>query len=179
MNFNRISRAALPLVAAVVALTTLVACDSSVRVSYGRAYDRVWYGDPYCRNSWDYGCDYGYNDGGAIGIVFGRRHPGWRWGHGLMASEASRPTTWEKEFNLSNRSVSYLKSAFNKALDGDTRKLEAIGMSSHDINGLQNFRMPSEQSLANAAHALRVKRNDLRDFTQVFMIRLKTAVAKN
>jgi hypothetical protein len=179
MKLNFLSRFGLPILAGAVALTSLVGCDTSVRVGYGRAYDHVWYGDPYCRNSWDYGCNYGYNDGARIGIVFGRRHPGWHWrrGWGVVASEASRPTTWENEFNLSPRTVKFLKSAFNNALDGKTQQLHAIGISYDDINGLAQFRMPSEQSIAAAAHELHLKRADLRDFVQVFMIRMKAAVA--
>ncbi|MGZ3696197.1 MAG: hypothetical protein ACXWQO_19410 [Bdellovibrionota bacterium] len=180
MNIKKICRIALPVLTGVIALTTLVACDTSVRIGFGRAYDRVWYGDPYCRNSWDYGCGYNSYDGARIGIVFGHRHPGWRWGGrgwGLVATDASRPTSWEKEFHLSSRSVTFLKNAFNDALEGKTQQLNKIGISNDDINGLQQFRMPSSESLAKAALALRVSQRDMRDFVEVFMIRMKTAVA--
>jgi hypothetical protein len=171
-------RLSLPILAGAVALTTLVGCDANVRFGVGRSYDRTWHGDPYCRNNWDYGCDYGRRDGGRIRIIFGRRHPGWRGGWNIVA-DANRATSWEQEFNLSERAVKGLKSAFDSALDGDSSKLLALGLDKKDVKNLQKFKMPSDESIKNAAHKLGVKSVDLRDFVEVFTIRMKTDLASN
>lgn len=180
MTFQKLS---LSLVAGAVALVTFVGCDANVRVGVGRGYDRTWYGDPYCRNNWDYGCRYGERDSGRIGIIFERRHPGWGRGwhnvETVAASEATRPTSWEKEFNLNERAVRKIKSAFETAINGDSGKLAALGMDSNDIAKLQNFSMPSNGSISKAAHKLNVKSQDLRDFVEVFTIRMKTGLASN
>ena len=178
--FHSIKKLALPFVAGAIALTTLSACDTSVSFRAGRTHDRIWYGDPYCRNSWDYGCRYDYNDGARIGIIFRGRHGGGWGGWGVMAdADASRPSSWAKEFNLSSKAVRTLTGAFKDAIDGRTEKLAALGMTEHDVARLQSFSMPSSSSIAKAAARLHVKKSDLRDFVEVFTIRMKTSLAAN
>jgi hypothetical protein len=184
MKLSFLKKLALPLTLGAIALTTFAGCDASVRYRVGRGYDRTWYGDPYCRNSWDYGCNYGYNDGVRIRFIFGNRHPnyrgGWGRGWGLTAdATASRPTSWQEEFNLSSRATKRLKAAFGAALDGNTAPLANLGLGQGDITALQQFRMPSNGSIANAAAHLGVKRADLRDFIEVFTIRMKSGLASN
>jgi hypothetical protein len=73
--------------------------------------------------------------------------------------------------------VKKLQTAFRSGLQGNIQPLLALGVSRQDIGRLQGFRLPSDASIQKSARALGLNPVDLRDFLEVFMIRVKTAVA--
>lgn len=175
----------LPALLGLLAVTLFMGCRAEIDVRRGRHYGGgIWGGDPYCRYSWDYGCNYYGNDGWRVRVIQDRRWGG-RWGNvmdvnsAVAQADAKKPTTWAKEFNLPNSAVNFIKNSFENSLNGDTQQLQAIGVSFADINGMQDYKMPSAQSIANAAQTLRVKQGDLSDFIEVFLIRMKTAMASD
>lgn len=173
---HALRRSALPLMAGVLAVTTFVGCNANVRIGVGRSYDRVWHGDPYCRYSWDRSCRYGYDDGYRVGIIWRNRHH--NRGHWLVA-EQNKKVSWAQEFNLNSRAVKTLRTSFKSALNGNYEALRDLGLGRSDIYAMTRFQMPSDASINTAARELRVNTSDLRDFLEVFMIRMKTALAKN
>lgn len=185
MNIFR--RAIAPISLGLLALTVLAGCQVGFSAGRTRYYsDRVWYGDPYCRYSWDYGCGYSNGDSFRVRFIYGnrhsRRHRGHRGWHNVSASTtmaAGRPTSWKQEFRLSDRAISKIKGAFDAALAGDTSKLTSLGVAQSDLSRLGNFQMPSKTSLARAARSLGMSQADLRDFVELYLIRLKTALASN
>lgn len=176
-------RMMMPVGLSLLAITAFMGCRAEIAVR-GRNYsDRVWGSDPYCRYDSGYGCRYDRNDGYRIDIIQRRRWGGgWRnieASNTVAAVEKAKPTSWESEFNLKPRTVSFLKNSFRSALDGKTEQLHAIGISHEDIQKMAAFEMPSNQSINTSARTLNVKSQDLKDFLEVFMIRMKAAFQAN
>lgn len=177
-----LKKALIPFTLGIAAVTLFTGCNVRFSAGHTRYYhDRVWYGDPYCRYSWDYGCSYG-DSGYRVRFMFGRRHHGhWRRHHNveamtLASAAAERPTTWQKEFNMSDRAVSTLNAAFESALKGKTDSLRALGLENIDMARLADFKMPSNVAIARAAKALGMKANDTRDFIELYLVRLEAAL---
>ena len=185
IGMKNLRRVMMPVGLSLLAVTAFMGCRAEIAVR-GRNYsDRVWHSDPYCRNDfgYGYGCRYGRNDGYRIDIIQRRRWGGgWRHieaANSVAAVEKAKPTSWESEFNLKPRTVTFLKNSFRSALDGKTEQLHAIGISHEDIQRMANFEMPSNQSINTSARTLNVKGQDLKDFLEVFMIRMKAAFEAN
>lgn len=96
-----------------------------------------------------------------------------------LAPELQSRVTWQEEFNLSNKAVNYMRTSFAQALDGNKAPLEAIGLSNGDIRSMTQFRLPADGSIAAAAAKLGVEFQDLKDFTEVFLLRMKEAFSNN
>mgnify|MGYP001143716702 CR=1 FL=1 len=182
VGMKNLRKALMPVGLSLLAVTVFMGCRAEIAVR-GRSYsDRVWNSDPYCTNygyGSSYGCRYGYNDGVRIDFIQRRR-----WGGGWRNIEAStltaaKPTTWEAEFKLKPRAVAFMKNSFNNALEGKTEQLQAIGISHADIQRLAAFEMPSNESINTAARSLNVKSQDMKDFLEVFTIRMKAAFEAN
>lgn len=164
----------MPALLGLVAVTLFMGCRAEVDVRRGQHYgNRIWQGDPYCRNSWDYGCSYSGNDGYRVRIIHNRRWGGW------PAIAAAKPTSWAQEFNLNSRAVATIKDAFTSALAGDSSKLEAIGISQRDVMAMERFQMPADESVAAVSHMLQLNQQDAKDFLEIFLIRMKTSFANN
>jgi hypothetical protein len=182
LGMKNLRKVVMPLGLSLLAVTVFMGCRADIAVR-GRSYsDRVWSSDPYCSDynyGYSYGCRYGRNDGLRIDYIQRRR-----WGGGWRNIEAStlaaaKPTTWEAEFKLKPRAVAFLKNSFNNALEGKTEQLQAIGISPTDIQKLAAFEMPSRESINTAARTLNVKSQDMKDFLEVFTIRMKAAFEAN
>jgi hypothetical protein len=174
----------LPIGLAGLALMVFSGCDAQVEVRRGHYYSgHVWHSDPYCRYGYAYGCNY-YNNGdrGRIRIIFNRRHNR-RWGrHHMMAATfdaTAKSATWQSEFNLSNRAAGVIKNAFNNALEGHTELLGSLGFNRSDMRSMVKFNMPSQRAVASASQTLGVQYQDLSDFLEVFMLRMKSAYQAN
>ncbi len=172
-----------PLSLGLVAVAVLTGCNVRYSAGYSRYYgDRVWHGDPFCRYSWDYGC--GYRSSYRVGYIYerrhGHRHHGRRGHHAVeamtLSAAAERPTTWQKEFNMSDRAVQHVQTAFDRALKGDTSYLLSLGVQRVDLKLLGDFQMPGNESLQRVAGSLGMKQNDLRDFLDLYMSRLAAAL---
>lgn len=173
-------RLLMPVGLGVLAVSAFMGCRAEVAVR-GRTYsDRVWYSDPYCRYDYGYGCRYDRNDGFRISLIQRRRlgHD-WRNVEALTSLDRQKPTTWQAEFNLKPKTITFLKNSFRNALNGETQQLQAIGISHDDIRRMASFQLPSDGSINTAARTLGTKNQDLKDFLEVFMIRMKAAFNAN
>lgn len=186
---------------AIGTLAAFTSCKSSIELSNGAYYyGNIWRDGPYCYNPWDIGCNYGYYDGSRIGIIFDRRHHhghhdghhnghhgghnhGHHHGHSYhfldtqtLADRTDGLESWKNEFNLSQNSAEKIQAAFENAIRGSTRESSEIGLNQSDLNALMKFNLPPEKSIFRVAQALDQDQQDIKDFLEVFLIRMKTAL---
>jgi hypothetical protein len=184
LGWNKVRKLA-PAGVLTVAASIFMGCVAEVEVRRGNYYaDRIWHSDPYCSyGGYSYGCRYYGDDAFRIRLVERRRwnrgwNRGWRFEQPEQSAVAAAKT-WESEFGLSPRSATFLRTSFRNALKGNTQQLYAMGISYADIRKMSRFELPSATSIRDAAETLGTKPQDLKDFLEVFMIRMKAAYSAN
>lgn len=178
-GMKMLRRVAMPLGLVALVFTTLSGCVAEVEIRRGRYYnDRVWRSDPWCRHGHSYGCRWDYNDHGRMRDIH-RRRWGRDWDMVPVANVAAKKTTWKSEFGLTDRSVKIMNTAFENGLNGNTDTLKSLGFTPNEIRRMASFKMPSGQSIYTASERLGVDFRNLKDFLEVYMIRMKAAYEAN
>ena len=191
---------------ATLAFTLFAGCDEVEVRRVDNYSSGIWYSDPYCGYGRGYGCGYYGTDRYRVRMVRDRRWNdgrGRRWHDGRgnrgrggrggggrrgeMPTIASLTTTqtttqataWQEEFGMSSRAQTLIQSAFRNSIRGQTQQLRGMGLAPDDVKMMMRFELPSSQAIQEAAAVLEMDQQDLRDFLEVFLVRMKTAYQAN